>query len=98
MSSQEKALRKIEKFAPDNPEHIRLLRKQVATRPGVIPFVGAGLSVPFGYKGWTAFLLEQAETLETRTISMSKRGPSLRNNPNPRDSLTSSHDSEICTC
>jgi tetratricopeptide (TPR) repeat protein len=71
MSLQDEALRKIIEFAPDNAEHLRLLREQVASRLGVIPFVGAGLSVPFGYKGWTAFLLEQAalagvtETIKT---------------------------------
>ncbi|HJP93280.1 MAG TPA: tetratricopeptide repeat protein [Pyrinomonadaceae bacterium] len=60
MSVQDEALHKIIEFAPDNAGHLRLLREQVASRPGVIPFVGAGLSVPFGYKGWTAFLFEQA--------------------------------------
>jgi len=28
---------------------------------GIVPFVGAGLSVPFGFKSWQAFLLSQAE-------------------------------------
>jgi tetratricopeptide (TPR) repeat protein len=60
MSTQDEALREILEFAPDNPQYLHLLREQLASRPGVIPFVGAGLSVPFGYKSWTAFLLEQA--------------------------------------
>src|SRR5262245_31623286 len=33
---------------------------------GVVPFVGAGISVPIGYPGWTSFLLEQAEQFQRR--------------------------------
>lgn len=33
--------------------------KEVYTRGAVIPFVGAGLSVPSGYPGWTVFLKQQ---------------------------------------
>jgi tetratricopeptide (TPR) repeat protein len=60
MSTQDETLHEVLDFAPDNPQYLRLLREQLASRPGVIPFVGAGLSVPFGYESWTAFLLEQA--------------------------------------
>ena len=60
MNPQDDAVRYIVGFAPDSGEYLRLLREQMASGPGVIPFVGAGLSVPFGYKGWTPFLNEQA--------------------------------------
>lgn len=35
---------------------VRLV-EQLRSRPGVVPFVGAGLSVPYGMLGWRAFLL-----------------------------------------
>src|SRR5690606_28403356 len=33
--------------------------KEVFGRGAVVPFVGAGMSVPSGYPGWTAFLKQQ---------------------------------------
>ena len=44
----------------DNKVNLPRLQQQLAARLGVIPFVGAGLSIPFGFKGWGAFLLDQA--------------------------------------
>lgn len=34
---------------------------QLKSDLGVLPFVGAGLSIPFGFKGWQDFLLAQAK-------------------------------------
>jgi tetratricopeptide (TPR) repeat protein len=44
----------------DSTLNLQRLQKQIATPLGVIPFVGAGLSIPFGFKSWGAFLLDQA--------------------------------------
>ncbi len=43
-----------------NETNLKRLQKQLRTSLGVIPFVGAGLSIPFGYKGWSNFLLYYA--------------------------------------
>ena len=34
---------------------------QLQTALGVLPFVGAGLSIPFGFRGWQEFLLARAQ-------------------------------------
>ena len=39
---------------------------QLKTDLGVLPFVGAGLSIPFGFKGWQQFLLAQAGPPEVK--------------------------------
>lgn len=44
-----------------NTSMLRLLRRQIDSPLGIIPFVGAGMSVPLGLPTWTGFLLEQAE-------------------------------------
>src|ERR1017187_6055558 len=44
----------------DNPINLPLLLKQLKTRVGVVPFVGAGMSVPFGFPAWGPFLELQA--------------------------------------
>jgi tetratricopeptide (TPR) repeat protein len=44
----------------DNAANLRLLIEQVCSPVGVTPFVGAGMSVPFKFKAWKDFLLEQA--------------------------------------
>ena len=44
----------------DNAINLSLLLKQLKTRLGVAPFVGAGLSVPFGFPAWRPFLESQA--------------------------------------
>jgi hypothetical protein len=36
---------------------LNALVTQLKTALGVLPFVGAGLSIPFGFKGWQEFLL-----------------------------------------
>jgi hypothetical protein len=38
---------------------------QLNSSLGIVPFVGAGLSIPFGFKGWQTFLLSQAEIAGT---------------------------------
>ena len=42
--------------------NLELLANQVKTGGGIVPFVGAGMSAPYRFKGWGAFLLEHAET------------------------------------
>ena len=44
----------------DNTVNLARLRKQISTRLGIIPFVGAGLSIPIGFKSWSEFVLDQA--------------------------------------
>ncbi|HYI01143.1 SIR2 family protein [Hyalangium sp.] len=44
----------------DNASEFARLKAQVHSGR-VIPFVGAGLSIPCGFPGWTAFLLEEAK-------------------------------------
>jgi len=43
-----------------NDFNLRQLLLQLRSPLGVVPFVGAGLSIPFRFKGWQAFLLTQA--------------------------------------
>ena len=45
----------------DNEDNLRQLEDQIKTPISVIPFVGAGLSMPLGFPGWSNFLLAQAE-------------------------------------
>ena len=45
----------------DNADNLPRLLRQIAARLGVNPFVGAGLSIPLGLKGWREFLLGQAQ-------------------------------------
>ncbi len=42
------------------------LVKQLKTALGVLPFVGAGLSIPFGFKGWQEFLLSAPGSADLR--------------------------------
>lgn len=44
----------------DNAINLPLLLKQLKTRVGVVPFVGAGMSVSFGFPAWRPFLESQA--------------------------------------
>ncbi|HUV82057.1 MAG TPA: tetratricopeptide repeat protein [archaeon] len=46
----------------ENKVNLPLLVEQLKTGNGVIPFVGAGLSIPLGFPGWTKFLLEQGQS------------------------------------
>src|SRR5256714_6837550 len=41
---------------------LRELVTQLKSALGVLPFVGAGLSIPFGFKGWQQFLLAQGKS------------------------------------
>jgi hypothetical protein len=40
----------------DNPANVGRLLKQLKTRVGITPFIGAGMSVPFGFLAWRPFL------------------------------------------
>ena len=59
--TQGEALERIEPIGR-NAGNLRRLVEQLNTPVGVIPFVGAGLSMPFGFPGWTNFLLSEAES------------------------------------
>lgn len=41
---------------PRNREALDRLVQRVRASPGIVPFVGAGLSIRFGFPGWRAFL------------------------------------------
>ena len=43
----------------ENQGNLRRLVTQIKTLLRVIPFIGAGMSVPYGFPGWTKFLLSQ---------------------------------------
>ncbi|RCV63028.1 Tetratricopeptide (TPR) repeat [Methanophagales archaeon] len=58
MLTQDERISKIEKIE-GNRENLYRLLEQLKTTLGIIPFVGAGLSIPFGFPGWTGFLLAQ---------------------------------------
>jgi hypothetical protein len=60
MTSSTSFLSEIESIG-DNEDNLRQLIEQMKTPIGVIPFVGAGLSIPFGFPGWSNFLMEQAK-------------------------------------
>ena len=45
----------------DNKEHVRRLVEQLKTRGSIVPFVGAGLSIPYGLPGWRPFLEAKAK-------------------------------------
>ncbi|ACV64737.1 hypothetical protein Dtox_4060 [Desulfofarcimen acetoxidans DSM 771] len=45
----------------ENKGNIRRLINQMKSKLGVVPFVGAGLSIPFGYPGWYSFLSDISE-------------------------------------
>lgn len=42
---------------PENTKTVKQLIRQLKTPIGLVPFVGAGISIPYGYSGWTEFLL-----------------------------------------
>ncbi len=42
---------------------------QLKSSMGVLPFVGAGLSIPFGFKGWQKFLLTTVSAISQEKIS-----------------------------
>jgi hypothetical protein len=44
----------------ENSDNLRLLKDAICAGVGVVPFVGAGVSVPNGCPEWTAFLLAEA--------------------------------------
>jgi hypothetical protein len=50
-----------ELIAEENKKTFDVLIAQLRSPMGVVPFVGAGLSVSFGYPGWPAFLKDAAK-------------------------------------
>src|SRR4051812_44713446 len=50
---------------PATTAHLALLEEQLGTRAGIVPFVGAGLSAPFGFPQWGEFLLQLASEAGT---------------------------------
>ena len=48
----------------ENQNSLRRLSEQLKSSVGIIPFIGAGLSQPFGYPVWTSFLIEQARSFD----------------------------------
>jgi len=69
------ALAQLLSFA-DNAINLPLLLKQLKTRVGVVPFVGAEMSVPFGFPAWRPFLETQApnETARQRVVELLVQG------------------------
>ncbi len=59
MPEAEDLLKLIEPLG-DNKANLAFLVKQLGSPLGVVPFVGAGMSVPFQFPDWKTFLLEQA--------------------------------------
>ncbi len=47
----------------DNQQALRDLVRQLRSSVGIIPFIGAGLSAPAGFWGWTDFLLRSAASV-----------------------------------
>src|SRR5215813_10512123 len=45
---------------PDNDVHLPALTEQIRCGVGVVPFVGAGMSAPFGHPPWSRFLRDLA--------------------------------------
>ena len=60
MSAQDNSLKELEDIE-DTKHNLRRLREQLQTQIGIIPFVGAGLSMPFGFPSWSRFLIDQAK-------------------------------------
>jgi hypothetical protein len=65
MSSQNQLISMID--MEENKVNLPLLVEQFKSGNGVIPFVGAGLSIPLGFPGWTKFLLEQGQSAGIKT-------------------------------
>lgn len=63
MNSVNEILQLVEEISEENQDNLRRLVEQMQTRVGVIPFVGAGLSVPYGFPGWTNFLHSRARSI-----------------------------------
>src|SRR5205823_13209165 len=59
----------------ENRNAMDLLVAQLRSPAGVVPLVGAGLSVPFGFPGWPKFLREAAAFHDTpeKVLSAVKR-------------------------
>jgi NAD-dependent SIR2 family protein deacetylase len=51
---------------PENANAIDALQRRLTTNPNVIPFIGAGLSRPFGYPDWREFLQKGADLVDKR--------------------------------
>jgi SIR2-like domain len=51
---------------PENANAIDALQRRLTNNANVIPFIGAGLSCPFGYPDWAEFLREGAERVDKK--------------------------------
>jgi hypothetical protein len=60
----------------DNAINLSFLIKQLKASLGVVPFVGAATSVPFGFPAWRPFLESQAtdETVRQRVVHLLYQG------------------------
>ena len=70
--SSESAILQLLGSIPANAITLPKLVEQLQTRNLVIPFVGAGMSVPFGYPQWGEFLLKTAELVGKADIESVK--------------------------
>jgi hypothetical protein len=50
----------------DNATNLQKLLEQLTKPVGIVPFVGAGMSVPLGYPAWRPFLESQVPDEGTR--------------------------------
>lgn len=66
---KENELEKLLSCHPSNKENFYQLAR-LMKRGVVIPFIGAGFSMNFGYQGWSDFLKEQAKELKLPQIAM----------------------------
>jgi hypothetical protein len=59
-SGQRSAIQSIQGMDARNRRNLEYLESDLVKYGGILPFVGAGLSVPLGFPGWTQFLQEEA--------------------------------------
>ncbi len=52
---------------PENANAIDALQRRLTENPNVMPFIGAGLSHPFGYPDWLEFLQQGADSVGKRS-------------------------------
>lgn len=67
--AKENELEKLLSCHPSNKENFYQLAR-LMKRGVVIPFIGAGFSMNFGYQGWSEFLKEQAKEQKLPQIEM----------------------------
>ncbi|MBC9786595.1 SIR2 family protein [Heliobacterium chlorum] len=62
MAYNDESIKLVFDTEPTNENTLKKLSKQLKTTVKVIPFVGAGMSVPFGFPEWGKFLLLMAKS------------------------------------